>query len=181
MNLRKNYPLTVMLSSSSPNLAGGPRASVAIGRRAIPVDPTDPILVVEPIFPGCLVSPAMASVDARRDPNATVRFHLTPISEGDLRDARVEIRSRGQTVEVISTPAVVASRAPAKVLSVVAAIAPFIGLESEAQNRLGVTNGIFDAIDPVALSVAVAVLAAVGAALVWLNTRPREAGLNPEA
>src|SRR5262249_19510874 len=85
MNLQRVYPLIVEV----------PRAS---GKTA-PVSSVDPV-VVRPVIPGALVSPAEQRLDVSK-PGSQVTFQVTPLARGRLPGARVELQQPGQPVHAL--------------------------------------------------------------------------------
>jgi len=70
---------------------------------------TEPIVEIEPCFPGCLISPERLRIDVS-PVTQTVRFWVTPLTEGDLDEACVRIFYRGRLVEELPTPTKVVKR-----------------------------------------------------------------------
>jgi hypothetical protein len=125
MNPHRNFPLSVVLSGKQIRIVGGSGLGITLGQREIVLDPADPVLAIEPWFPGCLISPPRAEVHVSEE-TTVCRFWITPLVCGDLSEACVTIRHRGKVVETLETPAEVVTRTTAKVLAVLGVIAPIV-------------------------------------------------------
>jgi serine/threonine protein kinase len=123
MNPERNFPLSVVISGKEIRIVGGSGLGITLGQRQIELDPADPVLSVEPSFPGCLISPSRADVLVS-DINAVCRFWITPLARGDLSEACVTIRYRGKVVETLPTPTKVVTRTLAAVLAALGLLAP---------------------------------------------------------
>jgi serine/threonine protein kinase len=126
MNPARNFPLSVVFSGKQIRIVGGSGLGITLGQREIALDPDDPVLSVEPHFPGCLISPPSADVHVSQE-DAVCRFWVTPLVCGDLSEACVTIRYRGKVVESLATPAKVVTRTAAKVLAVLGLVTPLLG------------------------------------------------------
>lgn len=126
MNPDRNFPLSVVLSGKEIRIVGGSGLGITLGAKEIVIDPDDPVLSIEPSFPGCLVSPPRADVHCSQD-TTTCRFWITPLVCDDLKEACVTIRYRGQIVETLPTPTKVVTRTTAKVLATFGLISPIAG------------------------------------------------------
>jgi serine/threonine protein kinase len=125
MNPARNFPLSVVFSGKEIRIVGGSGLGITLGQQEIVLDPSDPVLSVEPWFPGCLISPPRADVHVSQE-NTVCRFWVTPLVCGDLTEACVTIRYRGKVVETLATPTKVVTRTLAKVLAVVGLGAPVV-------------------------------------------------------
>jgi serine/threonine protein kinase len=123
MNPGRNFPLSVVFSGKEIRIVGGSGLGITLGRQEIVLDPADPVLSVEPWFPGCLISPPRAEVHVTEE-STICRFWITPLVCGDLSEACVTIRYRGKVVETLATPAHVVTRTLAKVLAVLGLASP---------------------------------------------------------
>src|SRR5207244_9406802 len=94
MNPQRNFPLSVVFSGKEIRIVGGNGLGITLGQQEIALDPADPVLSVEPHFPGCLISPPRADVHVSQE-NTICRFWVTPLVCGDLSEACVTIRSCG--------------------------------------------------------------------------------------
>jgi hypothetical protein len=65
-------------------------------------------VTVQPVVPGALVSPALADISS--NPGSVVSFSVMPLCYGKLPNARVELRSRGKSLDSIATPTKVGRR-----------------------------------------------------------------------
>jgi len=126
MNPARNFPLSVVFSGKQIRIVGGSGLGITLGQQEIVLDGADPVLRVEPSFPGCLVSPARADVVVSEE-TTLCRFWVTPLVCGDLSEACVTIRYRGKVVETLSTPAKVVTRTAAKMLAALGVAAPLLG------------------------------------------------------
>lgn len=126
MNPDRNFPLSVVLSGKEIRIVGGSGLGITLGAKEIVIDPQDPVLSIEPWFPGCLISPPRADVHCSQE-TTTCRFWITPLVCDDLKEACVTIRYRGQVVETLPTPTKVVTRTTAKVLATLGLISPIAG------------------------------------------------------
>lgn len=123
MNPDRNFPLSVVFSGKQIRIVGGSGLGITLGKQEIVLDAADPILGVEPWFPGCLISPPRADVHVSQE-TTVCRFWVTPLVCGDLPEACVMIRYRGKVVETLATPAKVVKRTLAKALAVLGLVSP---------------------------------------------------------
>jgi hypothetical protein len=123
MNPARNFPLSVVFSGKEIRIVGGSGLGITLGKQEIVLDGADPVLSVEPWFPGCLISPPRADVHVSQE-STVCRFWVTPLVCGDLSEACVTIRYRGKVVETLATPAKVVTRTAAKVLAAMGLVVP---------------------------------------------------------
>lgn len=123
MNPQRNFPLSVVFSGKQIRIVGGSGLGITLGQQEIMLDADDPVLAVEPRFPGCLISPPRAEVTVSQE-TTVCRFWITPLVCGDLPEACVTIRYRGKVVETLATPASVVTRTGAKVLGMLGLASP---------------------------------------------------------
>jgi serine/threonine-protein kinase len=131
MNPARNFPLSVVFSGKQIRIVGGSGLGVTLGRQEIVLDPADPVLSVEPWFPGCLISPQRAEMQVA-DETTVCRFWITPLVCGELPEACVTIRHRGKVVETLATPAKVVTRTAAKVLATLGLVSPLASIVLDA-------------------------------------------------
>jgi len=99
----QNFPLDVAVARHiATQMAGAPRRQVAGAVHAIPAE--SPRLRLVPCFPGCLCVPPSIDVDVRPE-EARARFQVTPLVEGKLDQARLEIYHGIERIETIELPA----------------------------------------------------------------------------
>ncbi|GAB4308235.1 MAG: hypothetical protein Kow0069_06320 [Promethearchaeota archaeon] len=84
---------------------------------------SSPFVHVEPVFPGCIVSPPMGRLDSRKESDVA-DFKVTPLSTGKIPEAKVKIWYEDQLVAEIPTPAKSVNRAAVKVSALLAVVAP---------------------------------------------------------
>jgi hypothetical protein len=84
MKPQRIYPLTVEVPRSA--------------RDKLLDSPTGVTVVVRPLIPGALVTPAEQALDVSR-PGAAVMFHVTPVARGRLAGARVEVLCDGRPAQ----------------------------------------------------------------------------------
>lgn len=125
MNPQHNFPLSVVISGKQIRIVGGAGLGITLGQQEIVLAAADPILSVEPWFPGCLISPPRADVHVQQE-NTVCRFWVTPLVCGELPEACVTIRYRGKVVETLATPATVVKRTAAKWLAALGLISPVV-------------------------------------------------------
>jgi hypothetical protein len=116
MNPQKSFALSVIFSGLPIQVVARRGMSVAVAANEIALDPDDPVVEVEPCFPGCLVSPPRARADLAA-PTVLVPFWITPLAEGDLPQACVRVYYRGRLVQTLATPSRVVQRTLARVFA----------------------------------------------------------------
>jgi hypothetical protein len=126
MNPDRNFPLTVVLSGKQIRIVGGSGLGITLGDKEIVIDADDPVLSIEPCFPGCLISPPRADVQCTQD-TTICRFWITPLVCDELPEACVKVRYRGQIVESLETPSKVVTRTSAKAFATMGLISPIAG------------------------------------------------------
>jgi hypothetical protein len=121
----QNFPLEVAIARpAEPPKPANPRQAVVAGQHH-QIAATRPKLVLVPCFPGCLVVPPMREVDV--SPNQVkASFAVTPLVEGTLSDARLEIYYDGRCLEEMALPAVVAKTAFARTVLAAGVLIPLI-------------------------------------------------------
>jgi hypothetical protein len=125
MNPHRNFPLSVVFSGKQIRIVGGAGLGITLGTREIVLDGDDPVVSVEPWFPGCLISPPRADVHVS-DESTVCRFWITPLVCGDLPEACVTVRYRGKVVETLATPAQVVTRTAAKMCAALGLVSPVV-------------------------------------------------------
>lgn len=123
MNPRKNYPVLVAFTREALAKAKGVAQVEGAG---LVLDAARPVITVVPVFPGCLCSPNQIEVDLTPE-SVEVRFWLTPLVNGRLGDARVEIHQDGRCLDRIPTPAVVADQTITRLTAAGSALSPVAG------------------------------------------------------
>src|SRR5207302_507285 len=83
-----------------------------------------PFVRIEPVIPGCAVAPSAIEVDCTAS-IAEAKFHVTPIIEGFMPDARIEVRHEGRVVDRVPIPTRVAKQTAAKVSAAFSFVSPF--------------------------------------------------------
>ncbi|MDP7034829.1 MAG: hypothetical protein QF752_10100 [Planctomycetota bacterium] len=126
----KNVPLLVVLARRPLSTTPPPGTPSEDGLRA--AQPSNSRVRVVPHFPGCLVVPPQTELDLN-SPLAQARFWITPLAEGDLTDARVEIWQDQQPLQTIACPTVVSSLFLPKL---------FIGLSIAIPLALSILTGL---------------------------------------
>lgn len=85
-----------------------------------------PTLEVKPIIPGCVCSPPIAKLDARKEYDH-VLFLITPLEAGDIPDARVEIYYKDELIDAIPTPIKVVKTTVVKISTALTLAIPILG------------------------------------------------------
>src|SRR5262249_7505683 len=67
MNPERNFPLSVVFSGKQIRIIGGAGLGITLGQQEIVLEASDPVLSVEPWFPGCLISPPRADVHVSQE------------------------------------------------------------------------------------------------------------------
>ena len=145
--------------------------AVTFSGQEVANDPADPVVEVEPCFPGCVVSPPRPRVDLSQA-TRVARFWVTPLAEGELNDACVRVYHRGRLAVTLLTPTRVVKRTWARVC--VAA-----GLACPAVRYVAARAGWSptDEVGPVVSMALGAALVGVGLVL-YRMTRPIETSLD---
>jgi GTPase SAR1 family protein len=99
------------------------RASTGL---TLEVDTEIPMLEVKPIIPGCICSPPIANLDARKEYDYCL-FLITPLEDGEIPDARVEIYYKDELVDAIPTPINVVKTTIVKITTALTLAIPIIG------------------------------------------------------
>lgn len=180
MNPDRNFPLTVVFSGKQIRIVGGSGLGITLGAQEIVLDPQNPVLNVEPRFPGCLISPPQADVVCSQE-TATCRFWITPLVCGDLSEACITIRHQGQIVESLRTPTTVVKQTTAKLLAALGLVSPLAGKVLQAagwnpedllKNWLPHATGFVNRLSPVHMGFLLTSLLLAAAAAYYLVTRP---------
>lgn len=90
------------------------------------IDEEVPMLEVKPIIPGCICSPPIANLDARKEYDHAL-FLITPLEAGDIPEARVEIYYRDELIDAIPTPINVVKTTIVKISTALTLAIPIIG------------------------------------------------------
>jgi len=109
MNPNLHFAVSIVISGRESRIVAARGMEVTIGKAEFQIDPDEPIVEIEPCFPGCLISPERLRIDVS-PVTQTVRFWVTPLTEGDLDEACVRIFYRGRLVEELPTPTKVVKR-----------------------------------------------------------------------
>jgi hypothetical protein len=125
MNPERNFPLDVVITGRDVKVVAARGMKVAVGRQMLELDPSDPLLTVIPRFAGCLVVPPRLQLDVSPE-TVTARFWVTPLAEGDLPDACIELRYRGKLVESLPTPTQIVARTTARIFLGLGLLSPVI-------------------------------------------------------
>jgi hypothetical protein len=116
MNPQRSFALSVIFSGLPIQLVALRGMRVAVGEKEIVLDPSDPLVEVEPCFPGCLVTPPRGRADLTEQ-TVVVPFWITPLTEGDLPQACVRVYYRDRLVQTLATPCRVVQRTLARVFA----------------------------------------------------------------
>ena len=180
MNPERNFPLSIVFSGKQIRIVGGRNLGITLGTEEIVIDRTDPVLSVEPNFPGCLISPPRADVHVSEE-TSVCRFWITPLVQGDLSEACVTIRYRGKVVETLATPTKVVTRTFAKLLAVAGIASPVLskamsvaGWNSDAGLRRSIpyAANLLGSLGPMRSSLCLAGFLIAAAATYFYVTRP---------
>ena len=102
-----------------------------------------PVVNVVPQFPGCICVPERQEIDLTPE-NTEVMFWITPVAEGKLPTASINVHYEGKIIQKIECPTRVAKSTAAKVTASAAVISPIffsaiesVGLDPKAQMETG--------------------------------------------
>ncbi|MBU1900368.1 hypothetical protein KKB55_21710, partial [Myxococcota bacterium] len=96
----KNHPVLVVFSREQ---IGRVRGVTQVEGGGVRVRADHSVVTVIPVFPGCLTAPNRVEVDIKPE-TVEVRLWLTPITLGNVKEARVEIWQDGRFLDQIPTP-----------------------------------------------------------------------------
>ena len=143
MSTSKNFPLLVMFTKEKVQEIIQRHVAQVEGKEKIKIKRDKPVVTIVPQFPGCICVPEKLDLDLTPD-EAEARFWLTPVAEGKLVDAHVEIYYEGKKVQVIECETKVARTTAAKVSASAAIISPIffsaiesVGFDPKAQVETG--------------------------------------------
>lgn len=147
----ENFPLMVIISKHEIEKIKVDGVKQATAKKAFAVKMVKPIVQIVPHFPGCLVSPNKMEVNVTPE-TVEARMWVTPLCEGDLKDARVEVWYDGERVNSVKTPCRVTTHTMTRVMAGLSLLAPFISstlqafqMDPESQIRDGfpLVKGLF--------------------------------------
>ena len=129
MNPMKLNKLTVFLSTSEIyeelKLEFEKIARAATGK-ALEIDEKESIVRVEPSFPGCVCVPSIGYLDAKKEYDH-LNFIISPLSTGEIPDAKVNIYYKDELIDSIATPANIVNTKIAKISAIITIIIPVLG------------------------------------------------------
>ncbi len=186
MNPGKTYPLLVIISAGKVERPVEREVVQVESETGFVVARESPMVRIEPVLPGCAVAPSAIDVDCTAT-LAEAKFVVTPIVEGEIPEARIEVRHEGKVIDVVPIPCRVAKQTIAKVSAAFSAVSPFAMQALRiADGRSGdhgfVANAALDVLHdaqsaaggPLALGIALAAVAALVALVFYLKNRPKE-------
>ena len=122
---QRNYPLVVAFSQSVLRQVALAEVKQVGSDQRITLTKESPWVTIQPILPGCLVTPSQARVDLT--PALTsVTFWVTPLALGRVEDASIEVRQGDALACRVSIPIRVVTQTLAKVSAVASALSPLI-------------------------------------------------------
>ncbi len=125
MNPLQNFPLTVVLAAGQLSLPLGQLMRQVSGE-SHQIAAATPKLRLRPCFPGCISVPAESVVDVTPE-QTTIDFWITPLVEGELPDATLEVYHQDVLLETIQLPAKVVKTTWAKVTLTAGVMFPVLG------------------------------------------------------
>ncbi|MHA1731935.1 MAG: ADP-ribosylation factor-like protein [Promethearchaeota archaeon] len=146
--------------------------------KTLKIKESSPFVHVEPHFPGCVVTPPMIPLDARKDSD-TADFVVTPLTTGKIPDACVKLYYEGTLIDTIQTPTKVVKQTVAKASALVALVAPILSSPLEDSYGAFFSNIIpyyaeIGGLEGILMALA-SVLAVLGSVFYFMK-RPRKAG-----
>jgi hypothetical protein len=187
MNPGRTYPLLVIISAGKVERVVLQEVAQVESETGFTVSRESPMVRIEPVLPGCAVAPAAIDIDCTAAV-AEAKFHVTPIIEGDLAEARIEVRHEGRVIDIVPIPTRVAKQTMAKISATFSAVAPIATKILHLANRGG-GAGEDDVVGraaalladlekavggPAAFAVAVALVGAFFALVFYVRNRARE-------
>lgn len=112
MHPLQTLPLSVILSYLKQDVPAG-KGIAQVQGKPVEVRKDNPWVKVVPSIPGCLTVPHDAVVDVT-PPNAEVKFWITPLGEGRINEAQVEIWYQNKCLQKIPVAISVVRQWPAK-------------------------------------------------------------------
>lgn len=125
MHPAQNFPLLVVISKEEIEKIQMARVVQKTAEKAFVIKKVKPIVQIIPHFPGCICTPGKMSVNVTPE-RVEAKMWVTPLCNGDLKDARVEIWYEGSLVNEVKTPTRVATQTVAKIMGTMSFCAPFI-------------------------------------------------------
>ncbi|MBY9005434.1 MAG: hypothetical protein KGD63_01620 [Candidatus Lokiarchaeota archaeon] len=129
MNPMKLNKMTVFLSTSKIyeelKLEFEKIARAATGKE-LEIEEDESIVRIEPSFPGCVCVPSVGYLDAKKEYDH-FNFIISPLSTGEIPEAKVNIFYKDELIDTISTPAKVVSTNITKISAMVTLIIPIFG------------------------------------------------------
>jgi len=186
MNPGRTFPLLVIISAGKVERVVMQDVAQVESETGFTVTRESPMVRIEPVLPGCAVAPTSIEIDCTAD-LAEARFHVTPIVEGDIPEARVEVRHEGRLVDQVPIPTRVAKQTVAKASATLSAVSPFALqvlrlADKGAADRSDPMGAVFGAIQdlaakvggPTRLGLLIAVAGALVALAAYLRNRAKE-------
>ncbi len=126
MTPHQSFPLTTVIAVAQvpPPLEASGQATGGLSSMA---GPAGSRLVLRPCFPGCISVPAEQMLDARSE-QTTLDFWITPLVDGELADARLEVHRGEELLDVIPLPSRVVRTTWAKIALGAGILLPIIGV-----------------------------------------------------
>jgi hypothetical protein len=191
MNPEKYYPLIVDIADVKQALKAA-EENVFTGERKIQkqedmtVVLKSTIVTVEPLFPGCVVTPAVLTSDFSLEQDI-VTFYITPLVSDDLKECKIQfLDSERHVIYSIATPTKVDDPRYAKAIATYGTIASIlpkalilfgidIGESIQLTDILPVIQGMFGAMKLTDfIGIAGAILFVLIGVIVFLKRRPRK-------
>ncbi len=143
MKINKNFPLLVVFSKEEIEHIVQRDVVQVEAKEKVRVKSEKPVVNVVPQFPGCICVPERQEVDLTPE-NTEVTFWITPVAEGKLPTASINVHYEGKIIQKIECPTHVAKSTAAKVTASAAVISPIffsaiesVGLDPKAQMETG--------------------------------------------
>ena len=180
MNPHENFPLDVAISGGKIQLSSTPGTKLSFGEMDFVIDPQDPIVEVQPQFPGCLISPTAISADVSEE-NTALNFWVTPLAEGQLEGACIQIRHKGRLVQVLPTPSRVKGRAATRFFALAGILGPVLvqvlegmgwSLAGEVEKGFPKLQWLNQQLWGYGIAITLAVILLVAALIFHITTRP---------
>ncbi|MFH1547463.1 MAG: hypothetical protein ABIC57_03175, partial [bacterium] len=144
----RTFPLNILFSAKKIQKIQSETVTQTQGKSPVQVTEEKPCIKVVASFPGCLVEPRERIVDISPQ-NTSLKMWVTPMAEGEIEQAGVELWYENKCVEIIPVKTTVESQKSAKISALLGIITPFISIFFELfGSRITAKSNILQKIVP---------------------------------
>ncbi len=127
----KNFPLTTLFSAEEiKDLRKSQDSIQQTSNTKLTLKKTESLLKVVAQFPGCIVTPSESWVDVSEE-ESSVKMWVTPLTEGHLEDASIQVFAQGKCLKEIPLAVSVSKQLPAKIAFFSGLILPILSFAYE--------------------------------------------------